>query len=93
MTDRMAFLVQNLSDLETNIVSVERINEYSKVNSEVCCEFGDPGETFVIYNNCNILIDFLFRLVGSSVSEDPQDHGQNVVTLSSKDTASDTDRA
>ncbi|ELU10450.1 hypothetical protein CAPTEDRAFT_161237 [Capitella teleta] len=34
VTDRMAFLVQNLSDLETNIVSVERINEYSKVNSE-----------------------------------------------------------
>lgn len=31
----MAALVQNLSDLETNIVSVERINEYSKVSPEV----------------------------------------------------------
>ncbi len=34
MTDRLAMFVRNVSDLETNIVAVERIDEYSNTQSE-----------------------------------------------------------
>ena len=35
MTDRLAMFLQNTSDLENNIVSVERIQEYSNIDQEV----------------------------------------------------------
>ena len=35
ITDKLSLLVQNFSDLETNIVAVERIEEYSNVALEV----------------------------------------------------------
>ena len=35
ITDKMAFFVRNLSDLENNTIAVERITEYSNTTSEV----------------------------------------------------------
>ena len=35
VTDRLAFLLRNMSDLENNVVSLERIKEYSNVEQEV----------------------------------------------------------
>ena len=35
VTDRLAFFLRNVSDLENNVVSLERIKEYSNVEQEV----------------------------------------------------------
>lgn len=35
MTDKLAMFVRNTSDLENNVVAVERIQEYSEVEQEV----------------------------------------------------------
>lgn len=36
-TQSLTWLVRMMSDLETRIVSVERVKEYSSVQTEVCC--------------------------------------------------------
>ncbi len=35
VTDRLAMFIRNMSDLENNVVAVERIQEYSQVEQEV----------------------------------------------------------
>ena len=37
MTDNLNWLVRMTSDLETNIVSVERVQEYTEISPEVLC--------------------------------------------------------
>ena len=45
VTDKLAFFVRNISDLENNTVSVERILEYTETPSEV---------SLIIYLECEI---------------------------------------
>lgn len=37
VTQTLNWLVRMTSELETNIVAVERVNEYSLIENEVCC--------------------------------------------------------
>lgn len=58
VTDSLNWLVRMTSDLETNMVSVERIKEYTETDSEVMDLL---LYTAYVFNRCIYFLFFAFR--------------------------------
>lgn len=50
VTGILSWIVRSWTDVENNIVSVERVKEYDNTPKEVCCSTTGPG----LYGNCNL---------------------------------------